>query len=115
MTRQEEIRARKWYVEQVLGTAMKPLKGFDEMRYAHDMNTDAEYIRLTDVKGSSATLDITAMPLEDVLVNVGKILVLEAIDKHGRMEGPGGVITDRDALIRIAPLFRTREGARYGL
>ncbi len=115
MTRQEAINARKWYVEKILGTAMRPLKGFDGMRYAHDRNTDAEYIRLTDVRGSSATLDITAMPLEDVLVNVSKILVLEAIDKHGRMEGPGGVITDRDALMKIAPLFKREEGTVYGL
>lgn len=115
MNRQDSIRARKWYVEQILGTAMRPLKGFDELKYAYERNTDAEYIRLTDVKGAAATLDITAMPLEEVLVNVSKILVLEAIDKHGRMEGPGGVITDKDALIRIAPLFKSKEGNRYGL
>lgn len=113
MNKQDSIRARKWYIEQILGTAMKPLRGFDELKYAYERNTDAEYIRLTDAKGSSATLNITAMPLEEVLVNVSKILVLEAIDKHGRMEGPGGVITDRDDLIRIAPLFKKED--RYGL
>ena len=105
MTREEERNIRKMYVERIFGLTLKPKKGFESIRFAVDRKTDAEYIRIKDKRGTSMTLDITGKDLEEVMLDIFKLIIIGGMGRHEKLEAPTGVITDRDKLLKLAPLF----------
>lgn len=105
MTREKEREIRKIYIERVLKLTLKPKKGFESIQYAVQRKTDAEYIRIKDIRGTSMTLNITGESLEDIMHSVFKIIIIGEIEKHERLTAPANIVTDRDELLKIAPLF----------
>lgn len=105
MTREKEREIRKIYIERVLKLALKPRKGFESIQYAIQRRTDAEYIRIKDKRGTSMTLDITGESLEGVLLDICKIIVIGEMGKHERLIVPENIVTDREELLKLAPLF----------
>lgn len=110
MNREKEQQIKREYVEKVLALALKPKKGFGGITYATDRMTDSEYIRITDVRGSAATLNITACSLEEILGDVCKIVLVGVLGKHDRMQLPANLVTEDRELLRIAPLFNAEFG-----
>ena len=108
MNRNKEIRAREYYVNEILYNAMRPKKGFDNIKYARDSITDQEYVKISDIRGAAVTLNITAYTLEDILTDVCKVILVGVLGKHDKMQLPAGIVTDGDQLIKIAPLFKER-------
>lgn len=89
------ITEKKQYVES-LNIMLAPMQDFDSIRYART-HTGAEYIRVADILGGYAFLDITGEECGEILDNVAQII---------RREVPKNVIHDIDVLRKIAPLFR---------
>lgn len=108
MNRNKEIRAREYYVNEVLFNAMRPKKAFGGIKYARDPITDQEYVKISDIRGAAVTLNITAYTLEDILTDVCKVILVGVLGKHDKMQLPAGIVTDGDQLIKIAPLFKER-------
>ena len=89
------ITEKKQYVESLHGF-LAPMQDFDSIKYART-HTGAEYIRVADVLGGCAFLDITGEECGQILDNVAQIV---------RREVPQNVIHDIDVKRKIAPLFR---------
>jgi len=106
MSKTQEYELRRTYIEKVLGTALKAKKGFESIKYAREIATDAEYIRICDVRGEAVTLNITGKGLEEVMTDVFKVAIYSVLGKHDKMTAPADIITDRAELLRLAPLFR---------
>lgn len=99
--RTKEMEARKFYIESVLGAALEAKTGFESIKYAAERPIDQEYIRISDLRGGSITIDITGEPLEKIMTDVFRIAL-----SGRRKYAPIKIITDSDALLKIAPLFR---------
>lgn len=99
--RTKEMEARKFYIESVLGAALEAKTGFESIKYAVERPIDQEYIRISDLRGGFITIDITGEPLEKIMTDVFRI----ALSGRRKYE-PIKIITDSDALLKIAPLFR---------
>lgn len=105
MTREKEREIRKAYIERILKLALKPKKGFESIQYAIQRKTDAEYIRIKDKRGTSITLDITGESLEEIMLDICKIMIIGEMGKHEKLEAPANIIRDRNELLKLAPLF----------
>lgn len=105
MTREKEREIRKAYIERILGLTLKPKKGFGSIQYAIQRKTDAEYIRIIDKRGTSITLDVTGESLEEIMLDIFKIMIIGEMGKHERLKPPEGIIRNREELLKLAPLF----------
>ena len=105
MNKHDEFDVRQKYVEGILGQALKPKKGFGGIKYARNTMTDQAYIRISDLRGSAITLDITALTLEEVLTDVSKIVLVGVLGKHDKMTLPASIVTDGNDLLKLSPLF----------
>lgn len=112
MTRERECQIKREYIEMVLRLALRPKRGFDSIKYAKDRMTDNEYMRISDSRGSAVTLNITASTLEEILVDVSKIVLVGVLGRHDKMSLPASLVTEDRELLRIAPLFSTEYGLR---
>lgn len=108
MNRNKEIKAREYYINEILYNAMRPKKAFGGIKYARDPITDMEYVRISDIRGAAVTLNITAYTLEDILTDVCKVILVGVLGKHDKMQMPVGIVSDGDELIKISPLFKER-------
>ena len=102
MNKGQAITARKYFIEKVIGQALKVKTDFAFIKYAHTAITDSEYVRVADTLGRAITLDITALTLEEVLDDSAR-LVLAGKEN---VPAPYSVITDTQKLREIAPLFK---------
>lgn len=105
MNREEERKLRALYINKVMKMALKPQKIFESIQYAMQRGTDSEYIRIKDKRGTAITLNITGNSLESVMHDIFKIVVIGEMGKHEKITPPANIITDRDELLRLAPLF----------
>lgn len=101
--RTKELEARRFYVESVLGAALEAKTGFESIKYACERPIDSEYVRISDLRGTSVTIDVTGEPLEKIMADVFRIALPGTADKF---HTPVKIITDWDTLLKIAPLFR---------
>lgn len=93
---------RRNFIEHDIGKILAVKKDFDKIKYAHSGSTDAEYIRISDIIGSSVTLDVTALSLEDIFEEVCRVVLIT----EDHPIPPRHLIDDRDKLRKIAPLFK---------
>jgi len=102
-TRGTNFADREKYVNG-LTLALNPLRDFDSIKYGHFYSTDEEYIKISDTIGSSLFLNVTALTKAQILKEVAKVVL------QGEIKGPEIVpetlITDKNELRKIAPLFR---------
>ena len=102
MNKGQIYQRRKEYIELILGAMLKAKPGFDSIKYGNYVKTDEEYIRLTDKRGYSVTLNITGEKLEKVMEMVCDYVA----------NGPSGdivinyILFDDAKLIALAPLFK---------
>lgn len=106
MTKADEIRKRQLYIDEVMRRTLQPRKGFDGIKYARIPSTDQEYIRISDVRGTAVTMDITAESLEDIMTDIFTVMLFGVMDKEGKVKVPPTIITDDEKLLELAPLFR---------
>lgn len=85
---------KKNYVES-LNEFLKPMQDFNDIKYAK--SATGEYIRVTDIIGGCAFIDVTGEGCDGILDAVATLV------KHGV---PKGVIHDTPKKRQIAPLFR---------
>lgn len=102
MNRGQFFESRKVFVEEGLGTIMKAKQDFSEIRYARSSTTDGEYIRLSDIVGRTAWLDVTARSLEDIFKDICRVVLVG----EEKISPPASIITDVIKIREIAPLFR---------
>lgn len=100
MNKGQIFTARKYYVEKVLGEAIKVKQDFASIRYGHKGVTDGEFIRIADTLGRAITLDITALTLEEILEAVARVVLA------GKVSAPKCIVTDTNELRAIAELFK---------
>lgn len=94
--------SRKDFIENGVGELMSAKKDFESIKYARSAVTDREYVRVRDIFGKAVTIEITGDDLEKILSDMSRIILMG----EERVSVPSGVITDRDALRKIAPLFK---------
>ena len=101
---------RRLLVEGIVQSFLKLLPLTDAVKYAKNINTNEEFIRITNVLGSKYFIDITDKDNADVAVEVSHLVLLGAgLTK----KPPKGYIRDIEKKKEIAPLFKSREGASY--
>ena len=86
---------KKNYVES-LNEMLAPMQDFESIKYA-TTSTGGEYIRIADIIGGCAFLDVTGDSLEQTLEKVAQIILHKV---------PGGVVKDIESKRKIARLFR---------
>lgn len=94
--------ARKAYIENVIGNAIRVKQDFDYLKYAKTKVTEGEYIRIGDTLGRAVTLNVTALSLEEILEDISRV-VLAGKEK---VSPPHSIVLDGDELRAIAHLFR---------
>lgn len=99
MTAKDE---KKKYVED-LNIMLKPMKDFDEIKYAAKPVTCEEFIKISDKLGGYVYLDITGETCQDILKDVCRVVLNSELSV---IHFPKRLIHDRDQLREIAPLFR---------
>ena len=93
---------RKKYVES-LNATLAPIEDFDSIHYGKAAVTNEEYVKISDKLGGYVYINVTADSLEDILMSVARIILNADLEgKHM----PKGIITDRQKLREIAPLFK---------
>lgn len=101
MNRGQVYASRKEFIEEGIGMVMAAKRDFGSIKYARSSVTDQEYVRVVDVFGSAVTIDITGEDLERILSDMSRIILMG----EERVNAPAGVVTDRDVLRAISPLF----------
>ena len=101
MNKGQVFESRKKFVEDGLGTMMSVKRDYAYIKYARTGVTDSEYMRIADIFGGVVTLDITARSLEDILEDVSRVNLIDKED----IAPPKNVVTDKETLRKIAPLF----------
>lgn len=103
MNRGQVYASRKNFIESGIGTILKAKRDFESIQYVRSAVTDQEYVRVRDIFGKAATIDITGEDLEKILSDMCRVVLLGEED----VSAPTGVITDKDVLRKISPLFKT--------
>ena len=93
---------RKNYVDG-LTLALAALRDFGSIEYARTYTTEEEYIRITDTIGGCAFLDVTALSRAEILKDVARVMLIDELEGE---HFPKSIITDKDKMRQIAPLFR---------
>ena len=104
--RNGERKSRKEFIETTLRDVLKVKRDFENIKYGRDIYTDEEYMRVTDIFGGHITINITNLELYEILNYACWIVLNGYIGKDGRILPPDGVVTDRDELRKLAPLFK---------
>lgn len=102
MNRGQVYENRKNYIENGVGYLMSAKKDFDSIQYARSSYTEQEYVRVKDIFGSAVTIDITGADLEKVLSDMCRVILFGEED----LPAPEGIVTDKEALRHIYPLFK---------
>ena len=101
MNRGQVFESRKRFVEDGIGAMMSAKRDFESIKYARSSVTDQEYIRIRDIFGKAVTIDITGVDLETILSDMCRVILLG----EEKVAPPNGIVTDKDALRKIATLF----------
>ena len=101
MNRGQVFESRRRYVEDGIGVLMTVKRDFESIQYARSSVTDQEYIRIRDIFGKAVTIDITGVDLETILTDMCRVMLIG----EEKIAPPDGIITDKEALRKIAPLF----------
>lgn len=102
MNRGQVYESRKRFVEDGIGVLMAAKKDFESIQYARSSVTDREYIRIRDIFGKAATIEITGDDLEKILSDMSRLILMG----EENVSTPSGYITDQEQLRKIYPLFR---------
>lgn len=102
MTTGQKYINRKRYIEGVLGVMLSVKPDFGYIKYAYKHSPHGEYMRIADIKGGTATFDITDKSLEDIVEDVCRTILLE---KENILPA-ANMLTDNETLRILAPLFR---------
>ena len=101
---------RRLYVEGHLFSCLKVFPVFEAVKYAKDINTKQEYIRITDSVGGKCYLEITGKSEADIFIAVATIVLMSI----GTVKNPPEeLIVDIETKKEIAPLFRIGEAVSY--
>lgn len=101
---------RRLYVEGHLFSCLKVFPVFEAVKYAKDINTKQEYIRITDSVGGKCYLEITGKAEADIFIAVATIVLMSV----GTVKNPPEeLIVDIETKKAIAPLFRIGEAVSY--
>ena len=65
---------RAAYIE-LLSLALQPLQDFGQLEYAYAPEKSSEYLKVSTVFGDSVFLDITAMPEEEILKELCRMVL----------------------------------------
>lgn len=101
MNKGQVYASRKDFIENGVGQLMSAKKDFRSIQYARNSLTEQEYVRVMDVFGGAVTIDITGDDLEKVLSDMSRVILMGEENVHA----PSGVVTDRNKLREISPLF----------
>lgn len=93
---------RRNYVES-LNAMLTPMQDFDSIHYGKVAITNEEIIKISDKIGGYVYIEVTGDSLESILKDVARIILDTEPDKR---RIPRGLITDRQKLREIAPLFK---------
>lgn len=94
---------RRQYVDTVLNNALMPMTDFGEIRYARSAVTEKEFVKIADLIGGCAFLDVTAEPLEKILKDVSKIVLNSEL---GAKFMPSNILVSAEEKRAAAALFR---------
>lgn len=95
---------RRNYVES-LNVMLAPIEDFDSIHYGKAPVTNEEYIKISDNLGGYVYINVTADSLEDILMSIARVILNADLEgKHM----PKRIITDRQKLREIAPLFKEK-------
>jgi len=97
--------SRKNFVENGIGSLMTAKEGFESIKYARSAVTDREYVRIRDIFGNAVTIEITGDDPERIFSNMCRYIVFCEKTKEEKIIPPSGIVTDKNLLIKIAPLF----------
>ena len=101
---------RRLFVEGHLFSVLKVFPVFEAVKYAKDINTKSEYVRITDSVGGKCYLDITGKAEADIFIAVATIVLMSI----GKVKNPPEeLIVDIERKKEIAPLFRIGEAVSY--
>lgn len=84
-----------------LNEFLAPMEDFESIKYVHT-NTDAEYIRITDILGGKMFLDVTGYTLGEILNSVAQVILVRVPADRMNLQA----VADVAELRRVAPLFR---------
>ena len=101
---------RRMYVEGHLFSCLKVFPQFDAIKYAKNIDTREEFLRITDVLGGKCFLDITGETEADIFIAVATIVLMSTL---GIKTPPKELIIDLDKKKAVAPLFRVRNEVSY--
>lgn len=94
---------RQMYVEG-LRIGLCALREFDGIEYFRKALTGEEFVKISDLTGSSMFLDITKMTKAEILKDVAKVLLMGDIDDSRII--PMSFISDKEKMLDVAELFR---------
>lgn len=103
MNRGQVYESRKNFIENGIGTILKAKQDFESIQYVRSAVTDQEYVRVRDIFGKAATIDITGEDLETILSDMCRVILLGEED----VAAPAGVVTDKETLRKVSLLFKT--------
>lgn len=101
MRREQIYASRKDFIENGVGQMMAAKKDFESIQYA--FYQDHEYVRIRDIFGKAVTLEITNNELEKILSDMCRIIIMA----EEKVSVPTGIITDKEVLRNVSPLFKT--------
>ena len=93
--------SRKQFIEDGLGLILSVKKDFADIRYAKTSVTGREIIRVNDIFGRVAFLDVTGDDLEKIADDVFRL----ALMGKEKVSVPSGYITDTEKMRKAAMLF----------
>lgn len=96
---------RRMYVEGYLFSCLKVFPVFEAVKYAKDIQSKKEYVRITDSVGGKCYLDITGKPESDIFIAVATIVLMSV---GAVKRPPEELIVDIETKKAIAPLFKIR-------
>ena len=96
---------RRMYIEGYLFSCLKVFPQFDAIKYAKDIQTRNEYVRITDILGGKCFLNITGKNEGDVFIAVSTIVLMSTL---GIKTPPKELIVDIEEKKKVAPLFKAK-------
>ena len=93
---------RKTFIEDGIGSILSVKRDFDSIKYAKTSVTGKEIIRINDIFGRVAYIDVTGESLEKIVDDMFRI----ALMGNEKVSVPTGYINDMEEVRKLAPLFR---------
>lgn len=94
--------SRKNFIEDGIGSLMAVKEDFESIKYARSSVTNREFVRIRDIFGKAATIEITGDDLEKILLDMSRLILMG----KEKVSAPSGCITDQEQLRKIYPLFK---------